>query len=137
MNDEINNFNRGIVVGSYWSVIGPGKNLQLARTGAETYKFKWVGDQNSGYMDFFDETYTARLPEPVTLIEPDDQAVILAEGILLTCKASMNAAGYELLVGPEVWNVRHVVSDTPERPIELVTALPADAKYRTKRASDQ
>ena len=137
LNGELNNYNRGVTAGLYWSVLGPGRNLQLARTGAETYKFKWWGDQDSGYTTFFDGSYTARLPEPITLIEPDQQASILAEGILLTCEVSMNAVGYELLAGPDVWNVNQVISDTPERPIEPVTELPADAKYWTIRARDQ
>jgi hypothetical protein len=34
----MNQFNNGVIAGAYWSVIGPGKNLQLASTpDVETY----------------------------------------------------------------------------------------------------
>jgi hypothetical protein len=39
---DMNQFNHGVVAGAYWSVAGPGKNLQLASTpDAEIYKFRW------------------------------------------------------------------------------------------------
>ncbi|MHC4648848.1 MAG: PKD domain-containing protein, partial [Planctomycetota bacterium] len=89
----------GVIGGAYWSVIGPGRNLQLALTPyTETYRFKWDGSMTSGYMDFYDEfLYPGRLPEPVTLIDP------LAAGttdpnapVVFTCEESENAVGYEL-----------------------------------------
>ncbi len=53
---NLQEFNHGVIAGAYWSVIGPGKNLQLASTpDVETYKFTWYGDEFSGYMDFYDE----------------------------------------------------------------------------------
>ena len=66
---EINHFNHGVVAGAYWSVVGPGKNLQLASTpGTQTYRFQWYGDASSGYMDLQNEAdHPGRLPEPVTL----------------------------------------------------------------------
>jgi len=98
---EDNPFNHGVIAGAYWSVVGPGRNLQLASTpDVETYKFTRYGDEFSGYTDFFDESlYPGRLPEPVTLIEPvytED-----SNGIILTCQESENAVGYQLLFGPQ------------------------------------
>ena len=40
--------NDGVVAGAYLSVIGQGRNLQLAHTpGRQAYKFKWYGDDNA------------------------------------------------------------------------------------------
>ena len=64
-----NAFNHGVVAGAYWSVVGPGRNLQLASTpGVQTYKFRWIGSATTGHMEFYDEpNHPGRLPEPVTL----------------------------------------------------------------------
>jgi hypothetical protein len=56
--EGMNVFNSGVVAGAYWSVVGPGKNLQLASTpGVETYKFDcvWKMDVSSVSVDFYDE----------------------------------------------------------------------------------
>jgi len=122
-------FNGGIVAGAYWSVIGPGKNLQLASTtGVETYKFTWYGDASSGYMDLFDETnHPGRLPEPVTLIAYSNALDANDEhtGAILTCKESENAIGYQLLFGPDPYRVMdyNIVSDTPTPPAEIMRKL--------------
>ena len=48
-------YNGGISAGAYWSVIGPGKNLQLA-PGSTEYYFEWFGDDyGPGYLDFYNE----------------------------------------------------------------------------------
>jgi len=68
--NDMNKFNNGVVAGAYWSVIGPGKNLQLASTpDVQTYKFKWYGSASSGYMGYYNRTANpAKLPEPVKLL---------------------------------------------------------------------
>ena len=132
----------GVIGGAYWSVIGPGRNLQVALTPyTETYRFRWDGSTTSGYMDFYDEfLYPGRLPEPVTLIDP------LAAGttdpnapVVFTCEESENAVGYELLFGSDPYRVAHydVISDTPEPPNEVITTLPFESGYWTIRARDQ
>lgn len=135
---EMNNFNHGVVAGAYWSVIGPGKNLQLASTpGTQTYRFEWYGDASSGYMDFYDETnHPGKLPEPVTLwVWRDD---LDSKGVVLTCKESENAVGYELLLGPDPYRIvdYNIVSDTPTPPCEVVSNFPFEETWWTVRARD-
>jgi len=140
---EMNNFNHGVVAGAYWSVVGAGKNLQLASTPAEqTYKFNWYGDASSGYMDFYDEAnHSGSLPEPVTLLawndalEPNDEPT----GALLTCKESENAVGYQLLFGPDPYRVMDydIISDTPSPPVEFITTFPFEETWWTIRVRDQ
>jgi len=138
-NAEMNQFNGGLVAGAYWSVIGPGKNLQLALTpDRETYKFRWHGSRTSGYMDFYDEpNLPAKLPEPVTLVGPVD--VGDPNGAVLTCQESENAVGYQLLLGAEPHRVIDytVVSDTPEPPNAVIAELPFERTWWTVKARDQ
>ncbi|MCP4262902.1 MAG: hypothetical protein GY774_36135 [Planctomycetes bacterium] len=138
-----NNFNHGVVAGPYWSVIGPGKNLQLASTpDAETYKFEWYGDASSGYMDLYDESnHPGRLPEPVTLLAYSDALYPNDEptSALFTCKESENAVGYQLLLGSEPYRVMdfNIVSDTPSPPSEIISTFPFEETFWTVRAYDQ
>jgi len=136
---DMNQFNNGVIAGAYWSVIGPGKNLQLASTpDAQTYKFQWNGDASSGYMDFHDEpNHPGRLPEPVTLVGPID--VGDPNGVVFTCEESENAIGYQLLFGFDPYSVMDytIVSDTPVPPNEVITTLPFEETWWTVRAYDQ
>lgn len=141
-------YNHGIVAGGYLSIAGSGKNLQLA-TGNTTYFYKWIGDfyfrpligyVGSGYLDFYNESsYPGRLPEPVTLIGPQDAAVVDANGALLTCEVSENAVGYQLLFGPDPYRVQdyNVISDTPEPPNEIIIEVPFEETWWTVKAYDQ
>jgi hypothetical protein len=135
---DMNQFNGGVVGGAYWSVIGPGRNLQLASTpDTITYRFKWYGSTTSGYMDFYDEpSYPGRPPEPVTLIAWGDAN---AAGLVLSCEESQNAVGYLLLMGPDPDRVGHyeIISDTPHPPNDAITSLPFEKTYWTVRAYDQ
>ena len=136
---ETNNFNHGAVAGTYLSVIGPGKNLQLVSTpGEQTYKFNWHGDASSGYMDYYDEpNHPGRLPEPVTLLSPVD--VGIPGGAVLTSQESENAVGYQLLFGSDPDRVMdyEIVSDTPTPPNDVITTLPFEATFWTVRVYDQ
>ena len=112
---DMNQFNGGIIGGAYWSVVGPGKNLQLAYLpDTRTFEFKWYGLANSGYMDFYNEaSYPGILPEPVTLIDPTLCAAD-TNSPLLTCQVSENAVGYQLLLGPDPQHM------DPDFPYEVV-----------------
>ena len=138
-NPDMNRFNNGLVAGAYWSVVGPGKNLQLALTpDREIYKFRWNGSTDSGSMDLYDEPYfPAKLPEPVTLIGPVDVGV--PNGSVLTCEESENAVGYQLLFGSEPYRVMDydIVSDTPSPPDAVITTLPFEDTWWTVRIRDQ
>lgn len=136
---DMNQFNHGVVGGVYWSVVGPGKNLQLASTpGVATYSFKWVGTESYGHMDFWDEpNHPGRLPEPVTLVGPID--VGDPNGFVLTCEESENAVGYELLFGTDPHRVMDydIISDTPAPPNDVIPVIPSDKTWWTVRVRDQ
>jgi hypothetical protein len=136
---DLNNFNHGVVAGAYWSVIGPGKNLQLASTpGVQTYRFDWHGQSSSGIMDFDDVLkHPGMLPEPVTLVKPVD--VGDPNGFVLTCEESQNAIGYELLLGTDPYRVMdyEIISDTPAPPNDVITTFPSDKTWWTVRVRDQ
>jgi len=140
---EMNDFNHGVVAGSYWSVVGPGKNLQLASTpNAQTYKFQWFGDASSGYMDHYGtlgRLPPGKLPEPVTLIGPMDGNFVDTNGVVLSCEISENAIGYQLLFGSEPYRVMDytIVSDTPEPPNEVITTFPFEQTFWTVRVYDE
>jgi hypothetical protein len=140
VSNDMNRFNNGVVAGAYWSVFGPGKNLQLASTpGVEAYKSIWYGDASSGYMDFYDESnHPGRLPEPVTLIGPSDGDVVDANGVVLSCEVSENAIGYQLLFGSEPYRVMDymIVSDTPAPPSEVITSFPYEQTWWTIKVYD-
>ena len=138
-NIDTENFNHGVIAGAYWSVIGPGKNLQLASTlDAKTYIFKWHGQASAGYMNFYDEpNRPGRLPGPVTLVGPVN--VGYPNGVVLTCQASENAVGYRLLFGTDPHRVTdyEIISDTPEPPDEVITTLPFKETWWTVRVRVQ
>jgi hypothetical protein len=137
--DNMLEFNSGIVAGAYWSVIGPGKNLQLASTpAAQTYKFQWYGWNPSGYMDFYNETnHPGRLPEPVTLVGPTNGAVVDAIGAVLSCQESENTVGYQLLLGPDPYHMVYLFSDTPSPPSDTLTSFPFEQTWWTIKAYDR
>ncbi len=138
-NSDMNNFNGGVIAGAYWSVVGPGKNLQLASTpDAQTYKFQWYGSASSGYMDYYDEpNHPGRLPKPVTLVGPEDGAIVDANGALLSCEESENAVGYQLLFGRDPYHMVYLFSDSPSPPAESVTTFPFEQCWWTVRAYDE
>ncbi len=137
-NPNMNEFNGGLIAGAYWSIVGPGKNLQLAKTPLhEVYKFHWEGTL-TGEMQFFDEVnFPAKLPEPVTLLRPVD--VGDPNGAVLTCLESENAVGYQLLMGKNPYRLMdfNIVCDTPTPPNDVITELPFEQTWWTVRVYDQ
>jgi hypothetical protein len=139
-NSDMNQFNHGVIGGAYWSVVGPGKNLQLASTpSVETYSFKWVGGVSSGYMDFWDETnHPGRLPKPVTLVGPENGAIVDVGGAVFSCEESENAVGYQLLFGPDPYRVMDylLISDTPGPPVRTISEFPFEQTWWTVKVYD-
>jgi parallel beta-helix repeat protein len=136
---DMNNFNSGVVAGAYWSVIGPGKNLQLAPQ-SDAYYFRWDGGEQSGVMSLYDEAlHPGRLPEPVTLVGPENGSFVDANGDVFSCEESENAIGYQLLFGPDPHRVMdyYVISDTLSPPTDIITASPFEQTWWTVRAYDQ
>jgi hypothetical protein len=137
---DMSKFNSGVVGGAYWSVIGPGKNLQLAaEPGA--YYFQWNGSAQTGAMVLLSQSdYPGKLPEPVTLLDwhdpgfPDDDP----NGIVLTCEESENAVGYQLLSGSDPYNVADysIVADGNSPPAITVAMLPSSDTWWTIKVRD-
>jgi hypothetical protein len=137
---DMNKFNGGVVGGAYWSVIGPGKNLQLA-SAPGTYYFAWNGGATNGAMNFFDQSqYPGRLPEPVTLLDQHDPAFPEDDpnGVVLTCEESENAVGYQLLSGSDPYNVAdyNIVADGNSPPAITVAMLPSSDTWWTVKVRD-
>jgi hypothetical protein len=136
-------FNHGLAAGAYWSVVGPGKNLELASpSGQPIYVFKWTGSASSGSLDFYDESsYPGRLPEPVTLAAWINTSKASGEidGAVLSCHYSENAVGYQLLFGSDPYGVRDytIVSDTPTPPTDVRREFPAGETWWTIRVRDE
>jgi parallel beta-helix repeat protein len=135
--DNMKDFNSGVVAGAYWSVIGPGKNLQLASTPtSEIYKFQWHGWNPSGLMNFYDESMNpGRLPEPAKLVGPIDSGD--PNGAVFTCKESENAVAYEFLFGKDPHRVMDydIISDTTNPPVVKKSLL--QEGWWTVRVRDQ
>lgn len=138
---DMNQFNDGLVGGAYWSVIGPGKNLQLA-SAPGTYYFAWTGGATIGAMSFLDPSeYPGRLPEPIALVDFRDPSIPGDDpnSVILTCEESQNAVGYQLLCGCDPYDdVGHytIVADSNSPPAVPVGELPASAAWWTIRARD-
>jgi hypothetical protein len=137
---DTNQFNSGVVGGAYWSVVGPGKNLQLASMPG-VYCFQWDGNAQNGAMGFFDQSaYPGRLPEPVTLLDLHDPSFPEDDpnGVILTCKESQNAVGYQLLSGSDPYDVAHytIVADSNSPPAVSVAKLPSSDAWWTVKARD-
>ncbi len=133
-----NQFNNGIVAGAYWSVFGPGKNLQLVSTpGIYNYWFYWEGTISAGSMYLSDELdYPARLPEPVTLIGPSDGNSVDANGAILSCQDSENAIQYQLLFGRDPFHMIYLAADTVSPPNDVVSVFPFEETWWTIKAYD-
>jgi hypothetical protein len=140
---DMNVFNNGVIAGAYWSVVGPGRNLQLASTPeVRSYNFRWYGDSYSGNMNFCLNVghlgrLPGRLPEPVTLIGPEDGASVDANGAVLSCKESENAIGYQLLIGSDPYHTVYLISDTPIPPEQVISSSPFEQTWWTVKAYDK
>jgi hypothetical protein len=137
---DMNIFNGGVVGGAYWSVIGPGKNLQLApETGV--YYFEWNGNTQTGEMGFFNQSeYPGILPEPVTLVDWHDPWLLDNDpnSFVLTCRESLNAVSYQLLSGTNPYNVAdyNIVAESNSPPDVTVAMLPSSDTWWTVKVRD-
>ena len=137
---DMNNFNSGVVGGAYWSVIGPGKNLQLApETGV--YYFQWNGNTQTGAMGYFNQSeYPGMLPEPVTLLDWHDPWLLEDDpnSFVLTCRESLNAVSYQLLSGTDPYNLAdyNIVAESNSPPEVTVAMLPSSDTWWTVKVRD-
>ncbi len=134
-----NRFNSGVVAGAYWSVAGPGKNLQLTKEDVGHF-FRW--NISSESMTLASEAARpGRLLEPVTLAAwaHRSEASGRIEGAVLSCRESENAVCYQLLFGSDPHRVAHyrIISDTPIPPTEIISDFPPGETWWTVRVRDQ
>jgi hypothetical protein len=105
-------FNNGVYAGAFFAVIGPGKNYQL-ETGTSEYYFGWTGGANSSYTSFpltnlvqmEPAIYPARLPGVVQLNGPTNGTLATPRRVVFSCAPVLNAAKYDILVGPDAQHV--------------------------------
>jgi hypothetical protein len=134
---DANKFNHGLVAGAYLSVVGPGRNLQFTNQSSIHY-FRWNGTNSNGSMSFLnEELYPGRLPEPVKLVGPIKAGD--PNGVILTCEESENAVSYQLLFGPDPYDLTdyYIVSETTEPPHKVITTFPFDETWWTVKVTDQ
>jgi len=137
---NMNNFHSGVVGGAYWSVIGPGKNLQFTME-ASAYYFQWNGNAQTGAMGFFNQSeYPGRLPEPVTLLDWHDPWLLEDDpnNFVLTCRESLNAVSYQLLSGSNPYNVAdyNIVAESNSPPEVTAAMLPSSDTWWTVKVRD-
>ncbi|MHC4507472.1 MAG: PKD domain-containing protein, partial [Planctomycetota bacterium] len=107
-------YNNGITAGAYYSVAGPGKNLELApHTDSFRYYYEWEWPLLSpAPLKFYNESlYPGRVPELPTLVGPADGNTVDANGVVLSCQVCQNVVGYQLLMGPNPHDLKYVISD--------------------------
>jgi len=127
----------GVTAGGFVSVIGPARNLNFATDSANYYYFKWVNAVPEYLMFYNESSYPGALPQPVTLIGPDNGSVVDANGAVLTCEESENAVGYQLLFGPDPNHMVLLVSDTADPPDNVITEFPFEKTWWTVKVRDQ
>jgi hypothetical protein len=130
-----NEFNHGVVAGAFWSVVGPGKNLQPS---ADAIGY-WFHRTPEGTMVLFDEsTYPGRFPEPVQLLTRDETPGsdgTIASAVL-SCRESENATRYQLLFGRDADHMVYLAADTAAPPSERVSVFPFETTWWTVKAHD-
>lgn len=138
-NTYASKFNGGVVGGAYWSVVGPGKNLQLT---SEHIGYFFRLNNSSQSLALSDiETHPGRLPEPVVLRIWANLSDLSGDidGVVLSCDESENAAGYQVLMGSDPYRVAHyqIISDTALPPMDIVKDLPSKETWWTVRVRDR
>ncbi|GAG95171.1 unnamed protein product, partial [marine sediment metagenome] len=56
---------------------------------------------------------------------------------VLSCQPSQNAVGYQLLMGPDPYDMEYLISDTPNPPENVISIFPCETTYWTIKARDQ
>lgn len=126
-------YNLGVVAGSFLSVVGEGKNYHLPPQATEPYLFLWDDDVNH----FDRANYPGMLPEPVTLVGPNDGTIADAMGVTLGCETSENAVVYQLLWGPDKANLPVVLEQDGPLSIPTGPLPPGQVFYWTIKVRDR
>jgi len=128
-------YNQGVTGGYFLSVAGPARNLQIATD--DLYYYFECPELAVGCLQQTDAAlFPGLLPEPVTLIGPEDGAEVGRLGAVLTCEESQHATSYDLLLGPDPASMTIVVSETPYPPDAVVYDFPFTPTYWTIRVRD-
>lgn len=128
-------YNSGVTAGYYFSVIGPGKNFHPV-TNITNYYFQWTSSQPDLLEMYNEESYTGKTLKPATLIGPDNETVVEAEGTLLTCEKTTNSISYHLIFGSEPEKMETIISKTDKPPAEVIKDFPFNPTYWTIKTFD-
>jgi len=128
-------YNQGVTGGYFVSVAGPAGNLRLA-TDDTSYYFECPELALGCLQPLNLELYPGLLPEPVTLIGPEDGGRAGPFGVVLKAEESRHATSYELLFGPDPANMTISVSETLDPPDIVVDEFPFTPTYWTIRVRD-
>jgi len=135
-------FNDGVFAGAFFSVIGPGRNHQLETQRSEYY-FGWKGLTHAGLgyparnlVPMLPELYPARLPSVVELLGPTNGTLAVGGKTLLSCQPVINAAKYQILIGPDPRQVDRVAWEGETPPDLALAKLPFSRTWWTVRATD-
>ena len=135
-------FNDGVFAGAFFSVIGPGRNYQL-ETGESEYYFGWNPPTSSSFtypanrlVPMSPSLHPARLPGVVELIGPTNGILAAADQATFSCQSAVNAARYQILIGPSARQVDRVAWEGDLPPNQALPELPYSRTWWTIRVLD-
>ncbi|MBL9175027.1 MAG: right-handed parallel beta-helix repeat-containing protein [Verrucomicrobiales bacterium] len=135
-------FNNGVFAGAFFSVIGPGRNYQL-ETGQSEYYFGWDPPTSSSFtypanrlVPMSPVLHPARLPGVVELIGPTHGTLAAAGQVTFSCQNTLNAARYQILIGPNARQVDRVAWEGDAPPSQALPGLPFPRTWWTIRVLD-
>jgi hypothetical protein len=134
------NFNNGVYAGSFFSVVGPGKNYQI-ETGQSEYWFGWNPPPTASFplnnlVQMSPALYPARLPGVVELSGPTNGILAAEHSVVFSCLPVLNAAKYQVLVGPDSRRVDQVAWEGPIPPTQPLPGLPFARTWWKIRVAD-
>jgi len=126
--------NSGLTGFGYLSVIGAGKNYQL-NTASQKYFFAIDSAQA---VTFYNESlYPGKILSPVVLVGPADGNTVDANGAVFSCQPCVNAVKYQLLMGPDPYNMNLIIGETSGPTKVVCDTFPYAKTYWTIKAYDQ
>lgn len=133
-------FNNGVCAGAFFSVVGPGKNYQL-ETGRSEYYFGWNRPPTASFpiynlIQMLPSIYPARLPGVVELAGPTNGTLTTENKVLFSCRPALNAAKYQILVGPDADHCDQVAWEGSAPPNHPLLELPYVRTWWTLRVAD-
>ncbi|MEN6384195.1 MAG: choice-of-anchor Q domain-containing protein [Phycisphaerales bacterium] len=134
MSSSFNYQNNGLDAFGYLSVVGEGKNFQL-NTQANKYYFKIDGNEDIVFYN--QSTCPGKILAPVQLTGTPDGSEIDEEDAVLGCLPCENAVKYELIMGPDKYNMIYKICESGQPIEKYMAAFPYRNTYWTVKCYDQ